>query len=124
MSLEEFKLLHRKFENIDDSKQGLRTGEYREYVDLIYENQEFHNWVLKCDLEKKGFNDKDYCCLVMANNISESLDENQEIKQHDHDVIMNKWKNGTFGIPIHDGGSSVVKINFCPWCGVNLKKDE
>lgn len=25
-----------------------------------------------------------------------------------------------FGIPIHDGGSSSVTINFCPWCGKDL----
>ena len=47
-----------------------------------------------------------------------------EIKNSDADVIMNKWRDGSYGIPIHDGGASVIKINYCPWCGLNLKDDE
>jgi hypothetical protein len=32
-----------------------------------------------------------------------------------------------YGIPIHDGGSSFIRINYCPWCGTRLpisKRDE
>jgi hypothetical protein len=25
-----------------------------------------------------------------------------------------------YGIIVHDGGTSFVKINFCPWCGASL----
>ena len=27
---------------------------------------------------------------------------------------------GGYGIIVHDGGSSVVGIAFCPWCGAKL----
>ena len=27
---------------------------------------------------------------------------------------------GGYGLMVHDGGSSVVKIAFCPWCGSKL----
>ena len=26
----------------------------------------------------------------------------------------------TYGLIVHDGGSSVIGIDFCPWCGANL----
>lgn len=29
----------------------------------------------------------------------------------------------TYGIIIHDGGQSVVKIYYCPWCGKKLSTD-
>ncbi len=32
-----------------------------------------------------------------------------------------------YGIRVHDGGSSVVNIRFCPWCGAKLpasRRDE
>jgi hypothetical protein len=29
---------------------------------------------------------------------------------------------GGYGLLIHDGGSSVIEINFCPWCGSKLPK--
>jgi len=30
-------------------------------------------------------------------------------------IITHTSKRKKFGIPIHDGGSSFLKINFCPW---------
>jgi hypothetical protein len=35
-------------------------------------------------------------------------------------VITHDTKGKTFGLPIHDGGSSYIKINHCPWCGEQL----
>ena len=37
------------------------------------------------------------------------------------DMIIVKTSYG-YGIPIHDGGSSSVEINFCPWCGIKIDK--
>ncbi len=61
-----------------------------------------------------------HCCQEMESRISESFDEAGEIKYDAVDVVINKWKNGTYGIPIHDGGTSMIVINFCPWCGKKL----
>ena len=27
---------------------------------------------------------------------------------------------GGYGLIVHDGGSSVIRIDFCPWCGSKL----
>jgi hypothetical protein len=64
---------------------------------------------------------KIFCCQDMANKVTESIDSNGIIKYNNVDVIINKWGNGTYGIPIHDGGTSVIAINNCPWCGSKLK---
>jgi hypothetical protein len=34
---------------------------------------------------------------------------------------------GEYGIPVPDGGSSYITLEFCPWCGTKLppsKRDE
>ena len=123
MNFEEFKALHEKYGGV---KSGVdyNSEEYEQYIDARFDNDEFDEWVSIQDLEKKQFPYKEYCCVDMALRISESLDENEEIKYDDVDVVMNKWSDGTFGIPIHDGGTSVIAINFCPWCGNKLKKNE
>jgi len=36
------------------------------------------------------------------------------------DVLIHRLGDG-FGLHIKDGGISVIEINFCPWCGANLK---
>ncbi len=122
MDFERFKDLHTKYSGSEWN--GLDMSDFNEYSEAIQENEEFHDWALKTDLAKAGFNYSDYCCITMANQICLSYDENGEIDIDNHDVVMNKWSDGTFGIPIHDGGSSVIKVNFCPWCGSNLKTNE
>ena len=40
--------------------------------------------------------------------------------KNDVDQIIDRFNSKEFGIPIHDGGSSHIKISFCPWCGTEL----
>ncbi len=63
---------------------------------------------------------KIFCCREMADKIADSIDSEGVIKYNNADVIINKWGNGTYGIPIHDGGTSVIEISHCPWCGSKL----
>ena len=54
--------------------------------------------------------------------MAHSLIEDKQSKgKIDYDSVMTHYKKGgIFGIPIHDGGSSFIKINYCPWCGTKL----
>lgn len=36
------------------------------------------------------------------------------------DKIIIHEKDSDYGIIIHDGGSSSIEVNFCPWCGSKL----
>lgn len=39
------------------------------------------------------------------------------------DALIGHWpESGEYGLIIHDGGSSMVIINFCPWCGTDLAR--
>jgi hypothetical protein len=62
----------------------------------------------------------DFCCSRMA------ADLNQSCKQHAYrsecpDALIDRVRGG-YGIIVHDGGSSVVEIAFCPWCGAKLPR--
>jgi hypothetical protein len=35
------------------------------------------------------------------------------------DALIARMRGG-YGIIVHDGGSSVIEIAFCPWCGSKL----
>ena len=58
----------------------------------------------------------------MATQVSKGIGKKGEIIYDNVDVVMRKWEDGTFGIPIHDGGTSIIKIVFCPWCGQKLTR--
>lgn len=37
-------------------------------------------------------------------------------------LIFRSKNSGEFGLIIHDGGSSFLKIDFCPFCGMKLSE--
>jgi hypothetical protein len=59
------------------------------------------------------------CCKRMAEDLSQRCDQHPN-RFDCPDNLIAIWK-GRHHILIHDGGESGVKINFCPWCGKNLK---
>ena len=73
------------------------------------------------EMDKKGFDYSRFCCLEIAKHISDRISDNGEIIYGNLDIILRKWNDGTIGIPIHDGGTSMIEISFCPFCGSNIK---
>lgn len=64
---------------------------------------------------------KIFCCQQMADTVKESTDKDAAIKYDNADVLINKYGNGNYGIPTHDGTSTIIEIKHCPWCGTKLK---
>lgn len=64
----------------------------------------------------------EHCCNCM------DYDLNQRCKQHpdrfDCPDALIGILDGQYGIIVHDGGSSVIGIAHCPWCGSKLPTDE
>lgn len=67
-----------------------------------------------------------YCCERMDSAIN-----NWKVHclEHKHafdcpDALVIHLESGTYGLPYHDGGSSVNVINFCPWCGSNVGEEK
>ncbi len=47
------------------------------------------------------------------------------LDQDNPDVVVKyEPKFDEYGIPIYDGGSSVIVINYCPWCGTKLPESK
>ncbi|NIK93271.1 hypothetical protein GZ212_14005 [Mangrovimonas sp. CR14] len=124
MTFEDFKILHQKFTSDLNANVKWNDPNYIRYIEEINDNIEFQEWTLEEKFRKNKFDSESICCLKMADQIFESLDKKGNIKYGDVDVVINKRTDGTYGIPIHDGGTSIIEINFCPWCGQNLTDKE
>lgn len=58
------------------------------------------------------------CCSRMAHDLAQVCPAHAD--RHDcPDALIAKVRGG-FGLMIHDGGSSVIEIAHCPWCGMKL----
>jgi hypothetical protein len=122
MELERFKTLHARFFGKELPEEVLQSEEYEAYADAIHEDEACYNWATTEKLTSVGFDYESYCCMMMADKVFESLDEEGEIKYDDPEVVINKWDEGFYGIPVHNGGATMVVINYCPWCGTKLSK--
>jgi hypothetical protein len=64
----------------------------------------------------------EYCCNDMMEKILYKCDVHLDPFDCPDNIIY-KSKRNEYGIIIHGGGSSFIKINYCPWCGRKLNKN-
>ncbi|KZE69205.1 hypothetical protein AWM68_02760 [Fictibacillus phosphorivorans] len=61
---------------------------------------------------------KKHCCEDMAYHANFKCDiHNTSFECPDKLIIFN---DKDYGLIIHDGGTSSIGIDFCPWCGTKL----
>ncbi len=58
------------------------------------------------------------CCERMAADLRHRCDAHPD-RRGCPDVFIAEVSGG-YGLIVHDGGSSVIEIGFCPWCGTKL----
>lgn len=59
------------------------------------------------------------CCDTMRAKLDWSCDQHSDPNDCP-DCIVRYYPSGVYGIPVHDGGSSFIVIQYCPWCGATL----
>jgi hypothetical protein len=62
------------------------------------------------------------CCERMAFDLAQTCAHHPDRYECPDNLIAEI--RGGFGLIVHDGGSSVIVIKFCPWCGANLPQPE
>lgn len=120
MDLTKFKKLSKAYSKLPLPKEVWDTPEYEEYMEAFHHDKDCQEWELKRRIKEAGINYKKYCCVDMAYYlIEDKISKDKEEINYDS-VITHASKRKEFGIPIHDGGSSYIQINYCPWCGQKL----
>src|SRR5580700_6803620 len=61
-----------------------------------------------------------HCCERMDWDLDQKCDMHKN--RYDCPDFLIAVVRGGYGLIVHDGGSSVIQINFCPWCGAELPK--
>jgi len=65
-----------------------------------------------------------YCCEAMKEQMNWSCEIHTEPFDCADSIIYYSESLKAFGLLIHDGGSSSLKISFCPFCGTSLQKND
>jgi hypothetical protein len=63
-----------------------------------------------------------FCCPDMKRNLEHDCEEHSDpFECPDHLIVRS---GAGYGIIVHDGGMSYIRIAFCPWCGSKLESVE
>ena len=124
MDLNQFKQLYERFNKPKLTDREINSPEYDAFVDAINNNKEAGDWYLAQQLEKRGFDYRNFCCIEMAAHIAEGYNEKGQELEDDPAAIIRKWDEDIYGIPVYDGQGAIIIIRFCPWCGTKLAKDQ
>ena len=63
---------------------------------------------------------RQHCCSDMTAQIVRTCSEHLD-RFACPDCLVDYWpESQVFGLIVHDGGRSVIEINYCPWCGALL----
>ena len=63
---------------------------------------------------------KSHCCEMMEIYTTFSCDLHEDKYECPDTLIDHNTESDDYSIIIHDGGTSGIEINFCPWCGTRL----
>lgn len=61
-----------------------------------------------------------HCCTMMTDNVNHRCDMHPDPADCPDHLIYYSPRFDEYGILVHDGGSSMVGIQYCPWCGTRL----
>ena len=59
-----------------------------------------------------------YCCEMFEADLTRTCTKHRH-RFECPDALIGPAGDG-YGIYVHDGGSSVIRIRYCPWCGTKL----
>ena len=100
----------------------LPEDELMTYWEMQERNHELADWELTEMIRDSGFEIEAHCCTSMRFHLIEQLKEQRQLEtdpayiNYDSVIVFDQGRD-SYGLPIYDGGSSYVRINFCPWCG-------
>ena len=116
-----YRRLYPKYSVFPLSKEVWDTPEGEAHGDHFHDCNECSDWTLAQRVEGRGAQVQDYPCVHIAYWVTCKLDSDLDDPFDDPDVIIWQFEqSGEFGIPVRDGGSSIITIQYCPWCGVPL----
>jgi hypothetical protein len=93
---------------------------YSDWVEHLNNCQSCADWYLTKQVEARAVPLDDFPCVHVAYHSLLNCGVHQNAWECP-DVALVRV-DGIFGIPVRDGGSSFIEINYCPWCGQSLSK--
>jgi len=124
MDCEEYKRLYPDYAKLPLPRAVWDTPQYEAHAEHFHKCRACCDWTLARRVEARGARVEDHPCVHIAYRVTDKLDSTSPDPFDDPDVIIWQYEASCeYGIPVRDGGSSIIAIEYCPWCGVPLRKE-
>ena len=118
MNCSEYRQLYSRYTAYPLPRKVHETQEFDEWQDHSLDCRSCADWDYGKRVEATGHTVGEYPCVHIAYQVTQQCETHPD--PYDcPDVLIVEFE-GTYGIPIRDGGSSRVVISHCPWCGLEL----
>jgi hypothetical protein len=64
----------------------------------------------------------EHCCKRMADAVNYTCEQHPDPFDCPDNLIYFEPGRKVYGLIVHDGGCSYIRIRFCPWCGAELSR--
>lgn len=121
MECECYRELYERFTSLPLSSEVWNSEEFNSWHTHGLECKSCSHWDLLNQVRSRGIDVATYPCVHVAYHSTHTCSMHSDPWECP-DMILVRTHKG-FGIPIRDGGSSFIQIEFCPWCGIDLSPD-
>ena len=122
MNCKEFKDKYQQYTNLPLPREVWNTKNYEEWSDHMVECSACWEWNMEQIVINRGYKISDFPCIHIAYRATETCEQHPD-PWDCPDIVLVKIED-SYGIPVRDGGSSWIEIDFCPWCGKKLKPNK
>ncbi|MGW5481912.1 DUF6980 family protein [Streptomyces sp. NPDC004008] len=65
-----------------------------------------------------------HCCAAMTDRVNRECERHDDAFASPDALILFTARFREYGLVVHDGGTSSIGIDFCPWCGQRLPESQ
>src|SRR5262249_34074584 len=113
-----YRELHERFMSFPLPREVWESAQYKAWQTHGLDCHACGEWSLFRQVQGRGVDLAHYPCVHVAYHSTHLCEQHADAWECP-DMTLVRTKSG-FGIPVRDGGTSVIRIDYCPWCGISL----
>jgi hypothetical protein len=113
-----YRELYERFMSFPLPRAVWASPEYETWQEHALDCHSCAEWDLLKRVRARGVDLASYPCIHVAYHSTHTCDEHTDAWECP-DMTLVRTAAG-FGIPVRNGGTSVIRIDYCPWCGISL----
>ena len=65
-----------------------------------------------------------HCCEPMEEALKLECSQHADVFECPDSLVYYSDRSNEYGLIVHDGGTSYIVIEYCPWCGAKLPESQ